>query len=108
MVRAEVASGALVELTGMRPLAPVEFHVALRVADTEPVMVRIFEQAARLRIAPGLEVSGSALPRAADRSADPCSPLVPLIAFRPRLAAGYIRRAACRAGVGQHWTIAVG
>src|SRR3546814_7367333 len=49
MVRAEVASGALVELTGMRPLAPVEFHVAMRVADTEPVLVRIFEQAARLR-----------------------------------------------------------
>ncbi|PAL21362.1 LysR family transcriptional regulator [Sphingopyxis sp. GW247-27LB] len=52
MVRAEVARGALVELAGMPPPAPVEFHVAMRVADTEPVLVRIFEQAARLRIAP--------------------------------------------------------
>ncbi|PQM26409.1 LysR family transcriptional regulator [Sphingopyxis lindanitolerans] len=55
MVRGEVSRGALVELAGMPPPAPVEFHVAMRVADTEPVLVRIFEQAARLRIAPGLE-----------------------------------------------------
>jgi DNA-binding transcriptional LysR family regulator len=55
MVRGEIARGALVELAGMSPLAPVEFHVAMRVADTEPVLVRIFEQAARLRIAPGIE-----------------------------------------------------
>ena len=55
MVRDEVARGALVELAGMPPLAPVEFHVAMRVADTEPVLVRIFEQAARLRIAPALD-----------------------------------------------------
>ncbi|WP_257547917.1 LysR family transcriptional regulator [Sphingopyxis sp. DBS4] len=55
MVRGEVACGALVELAGMPPPAPVEFHVAMRVADTEPVLVRIFEQAARLRIAPVLD-----------------------------------------------------
>ena len=55
MVRSEVARGALVELAGMPPPAPVEFHVAMRVADTEPVLVRIFEQAARLRIAPVLD-----------------------------------------------------
>lgn len=55
MVRGEIARGALIELAGMSPLAPVEFHVAMRVADTEPVLVRIFEQAARLRIAPGVE-----------------------------------------------------
>src|SRR3546814_1619427 len=36
MVRGEVARGALVELAGMPPPAPVEFHVAMRVADTEP------------------------------------------------------------------------
>ena len=55
MVRGEVARGALVELAGMPPPAPVEFHVAMRVADTEPVLVRIFEQAARLRIAPPID-----------------------------------------------------
>lgn len=55
MVRGEVARGALVELAGMPPPAPVEFHVAMRVADTEPVLVRIFEQAANLRIAPVLD-----------------------------------------------------
>src|SRR3546814_12258066 len=88
MVRAEVASGALVELTGMRPLAPVEFHVAMRVADTEPVLVRIFEQAARLRIAPGLEVQGSAIPSAPDRSVSARSALVPLNAYMPRPPAG--------------------
>ncbi|ALC12995.1 LysR family transcriptional regulator [Sphingopyxis sp. 113P3] len=55
MVRAEVARGALVGLAGMPPPAPVEFHVAMRVADTEPVLVRIFEQAARLSIAPAID-----------------------------------------------------
>lgn len=55
MVRGEVARGALVALAGMPPPAPVEFHVAMRVADTEPVLVRIFEQAARLRIAPAID-----------------------------------------------------
>ncbi|WP_260580937.1 LysR family transcriptional regulator [Sphingopyxis sp. PET50] len=51
MVRGEVASGALVELVGMPALAPVEFQVAMRVADTEPVLARIFDEAAKLRIA---------------------------------------------------------
>jgi len=55
MVRAELARGALVELAGMPPPAPVEFPVAMRVADTEPVLVRIFEQAARLSIAPAID-----------------------------------------------------
>lgn len=48
MVRAEIASGALVELTGMPVLAPVAFHVAMRVSDTEPVLMRIFDRACRL------------------------------------------------------------
>lgn len=52
MVRGEIAQGALVELAGMPALAPVEFHVAMRVVDTEPVLMRIFEEAARLRMAP--------------------------------------------------------
>lgn len=50
MVRGEMARGALVELADMPALAPVEFHVAIRVADTEPVLLRIFERAARLRL----------------------------------------------------------
>src|SRR5690606_13986481 len=42
MVRGEIASGALVELDGMPALVPVEFHVAKRVSDTEPVLDRIY------------------------------------------------------------------
>jgi len=50
MVQGEIASGSLVELAGLPPLAPVAFHVAMRVADTEPVLTRIFDQAAMLHI----------------------------------------------------------
>ena len=53
MVRGEVASGALVEIDAMPALAPVEFQVAMRVADTEPVLTQIFERAARLNLAEG-------------------------------------------------------
>lgn len=51
MVRGEVESGALAELAAMPALAPVEFHVAMRVADTEPVLTQIFDRAARLDLA---------------------------------------------------------
>ena len=51
MVRAEVANGALVEIGGMPALAPVEFQVAMRVADTEPVLTQIFARAAQLNLA---------------------------------------------------------
>src|SRR3546814_6836974 len=51
MVRGEVASGALAPIDGMPALAPVEFHVAMRVADTEPVLTQIFERAAKLNLA---------------------------------------------------------
>lgn len=51
MVRSAVADGALVELAGMPALAPVAFHVAMRVADTEPVLLRIFDRASELRMA---------------------------------------------------------
>src|SRR3546814_4181564 len=50
MVRGEVASGALAPIDGMPALAPVEFHVAMRVADTEPVLTQIFERAAKLNL----------------------------------------------------------
>ncbi|MGX5712445.1 LysR family transcriptional regulator [Sphingopyxis terrae subsp. ummariensis] len=53
MVRAEVAAGALVELAGLPALAPVEFRVAMRVSDTEPVLTRIFDQAAGLSLTTG-------------------------------------------------------
>ena len=50
MARAEVAAGALVELSDMPILAPVAFHVAMRVSDSEPVLARIFERAALLSL----------------------------------------------------------
>lgn len=51
MVRADIAAAALVELAAMPVLAPVEFHVAMRVSDTEPVLMRIFDRAATLSVA---------------------------------------------------------
>ena len=56
MVRTEIATGALIELTGMPPLAPVEFHVAMRVSDSEPVLARMFDRAGRLSLAAGQAV----------------------------------------------------
>lgn len=50
MARAEVAAGALVELSDMPILAPVAFHVAMRVSDSEPVLARIFDRAALLSL----------------------------------------------------------
>ncbi|KTE28077.1 MULTISPECIES: LysR family transcriptional regulator [unclassified Sphingopyxis] len=50
MARAEVAAGALVELSDMPVLAPVAFHVAMRVSDSEPVLARIFERSALLSL----------------------------------------------------------
>ncbi|MBD3731140.1 MAG: LysR family transcriptional regulator [Sphingopyxis sp.] len=50
MARAEVAAGALVELSDMPVLAPVAFHVAMRVSDSEPVLARIFDRAALLSL----------------------------------------------------------
>lgn len=50
MVQAELTRGVLVELPGMPTLAPVEFHVAMRVSDTEPLLARIFDQAAQLSL----------------------------------------------------------
>lgn len=50
MARPEIASGALVELADMPALAPVEFHVAMRVSDTEPLLARIFDQASLLSL----------------------------------------------------------
>jgi DNA-binding transcriptional LysR family regulator len=51
MVRGDVTGGALVQIDGMPALAPVEFQVAMRVADTEPVLTRIFDEAAKLDLA---------------------------------------------------------
>ncbi|WP_188237839.1 LysR family transcriptional regulator [Sphingopyxis sp. LK2115] len=51
MVRGEIAAGALVEIAAMPALAPVAFHVAMRVADTEPLLTQIFARAAKLDLA---------------------------------------------------------
>ncbi|WP_150294319.1 LysR family transcriptional regulator [Sphingobium estronivorans] len=50
MAREELASGALVELEGMPALAPVEFHVAMRASDTEPVTHSVFDRACALAL----------------------------------------------------------
>lgn len=55
MVRGDLASGTLVEIADMPALAPVEFHVAMRVSDSEPVLAQIFDRAAELNLA---EASG--------------------------------------------------
>lgn len=51
MVSGDMARGDLVELDGMPALAPVEFHVAMRSSDHEPLTTAIFERASQLRLA---------------------------------------------------------
>ncbi|QUT06787.1 LysR family transcriptional regulator [Sphingobium phenoxybenzoativorans] len=50
MVRSEVAKGELVRLEGMPSAEAVEFHVAMRATDNEPITVRMFEAASLLRL----------------------------------------------------------
>ncbi|HJT39947.1 MAG TPA: LysR family transcriptional regulator [Sphingobium sp.] len=50
MVRPDIDAGTLVELADMPALAPIEFQVAMRAADSEPVTKAIFEQAGGLRL----------------------------------------------------------
>lgn len=50
MVCADMTRGDLVELDGMPALAPVEFHVAMRSSDHEPLTTKIFERASQLRL----------------------------------------------------------
>lgn len=50
MARGEIESGALIEIADMPALAPVAFHVAMRVADSEPVLARIFDRATQLSL----------------------------------------------------------
>ncbi|KXU32602.1 LysR family transcriptional regulator [Sphingobium sp. 22B] len=52
MARADLMSGALVKLEGMPALSPIEFHVARRISDNDPVIAAIFEQASALRLGP--------------------------------------------------------
>ncbi|KEQ52747.1 LysR family transcriptional regulator [Sphingobium chlorophenolicum] len=52
MARDDLTSGALVELEGMPPLAPIDFHVAKRVSDNDPVINAIFIRAGALRLGP--------------------------------------------------------
>lgn len=46
----QIARGDLVKLEGMPTLAPVEFHVAMRASDHEPLTTEIFERASQLRL----------------------------------------------------------
>lgn len=50
MVQAELASGALVEMADMPDLEPVDFHVLMRVSDSDPLLCRIFEKSRSLNI----------------------------------------------------------
>lgn len=50
MVKAELASGLLVEVAEMPKLEPIAFHVALRLADSVPLLERIYQMATRLNI----------------------------------------------------------
>ena len=40
------------EVVGMPALSPIEFHVARRISDNDPVIAAIFEQASALRLGP--------------------------------------------------------
>lgn len=50
MARADMASGALVELHGMPALTPIEFQVAKRTSDNDPVTNAIFDRASTLSL----------------------------------------------------------
>ena len=50
MVRRERESGRLVELEGLPALEPIQFHVAKRASDSEPLISRIVGQASALRL----------------------------------------------------------
>lgn len=50
MVRADLVSGALVEIAGMPAIAPVQFQVAKRLFDNNPVTAEIFNRASTIRI----------------------------------------------------------
>src|SRR3546814_15844616 len=55
LVRGQVASGALAPIAGMPALAPVGFHVAMRVAHTEPGLTQILRRAAKSNPSQGAE-----------------------------------------------------
>lgn len=48
MVANELAEGRLVALPGMAAMPPVEFQVAIRAAEADPLILAIFDRAARL------------------------------------------------------------
>jgi len=68
MARADMMNGALVELGDMPDLAPIEFHVARRVSDNDPVVAAIFEQASALRLGQGGAEAGAPPPWSGFRS----------------------------------------
>jgi DNA-binding transcriptional LysR family regulator len=50
MVREELKRGELVQLADMPKLDPVYFLVAVRAAEQDPILLRIFEQASSLNL----------------------------------------------------------
>ena len=50
MVRPDIESGALVEIADMPAVAPVEFYVAKRLVDNDPVTEEIFGRAGNIRV----------------------------------------------------------
>lgn len=50
MVATQLARGQLLPLTGWAPMPAVEFQVAIRAAEADPLILAIFERAARLDI----------------------------------------------------------
>lgn len=50
MVREELKSGSLVQVADMPELEPVYFLVAVRAAEQDPILLRIFDEASRLKL----------------------------------------------------------
>lgn len=50
MVASQLATGQLVPLPGIAPITPVEFQVAIRAGEADPLILAIFERASRLDI----------------------------------------------------------
>ena len=50
MVRQQLDEGRLAHVSGAQPLPSVEFQVAIRAAETDPLILRIFERAEKLDV----------------------------------------------------------
>ncbi|WP_298398615.1 LysR family transcriptional regulator [Sphingobium sp.] len=50
MARAQLASGALIPVPGAPSMPPVDFHVAVRAAEADPLVLTIFDRASQLEL----------------------------------------------------------